>query len=145
MCHEYCGKIRGTTFLKSFAFIFVHVNTDGTGEPRTPIHLALFPLGDLQSLLTTTPNPVNKDHKDTWWLSLFLKHSQCWCSSTLYWQKGNIGSVLCSLKSLCITIWHLQVWLTQNIVFFSWVLNELRSSQGYRCVFRKKSLQDFSS
>ena len=43
---------------------------------------------------------------------------------------------LCSLKSLCITIWHLQVWLTQDIVFFSWVHNEPRSSQGYRCVFR---------
>lgn len=145
MCHEYYGKIRGTAFLKSICLYTCACQHWWYWGAKTTNTLGIIPIGRLSVLTCNHPNPVTKDHKDAWWLSLFLKHSQCWWSSTLYWQKGNIGSVLCSLKSPCITIWHLQVWLTQGMVFFSWVHNEPRSSQGYRCVFRKKSLQDFSS
>ena len=68
--HQKCAmSAEEPLFKKAFAFILVPVNTDGTGEPRTPIRLALFPLGDFQSLQpATAPNPVNKDNKDAWWL-----------------------------------------------------------------------------
>lgn len=102
MCREYCGKIRGTAFLKSIC-LYTCACQHWYWGAKTTNTLGIVPTGRLSVLTCNHPNPVTKDHKDAWWLSLFLKHSQCWWSSTLYWQKGNVGSVLCSLKSPCIT------------------------------------------